>query len=101
MGHLVCISLTIYCLLCVVRNEALRVAFIHVEESGATDGKIEKHFYSKLVKADVNGKDQVWKLIGDQSSEYFLALHQMLFLLPLIFVLLSYSFSVAVVLNNW
>ncbi|KAH7865146.1 hypothetical protein Vadar_002820 [Vaccinium darrowii] len=40
------------------RNEALRVAFIHVEESGATDGKIEKHFYSKLVKADVNGKDQ-------------------------------------------
>ncbi|GKV00612.1 hypothetical protein SLEP1_g13279 [Rubroshorea leprosula] len=38
------------------RNEALRVAFIHVEESGGADGK--KEFYSKLVKADINGKDQ-------------------------------------------
>ncbi|CAK9160752.1 unnamed protein product, partial [Ilex paraguariensis] len=40
------------------RNEALRVAFIHVEESGAADGKVAKQFYSKLVKADVHGKDQ-------------------------------------------
>ncbi|XP_026434852.1 callose synthase 10-like isoform X3 [Papaver somniferum] len=40
------------------RNEALRVAFIHEEESGTTDGKIKKEFYSKLVKADLNGKDQ-------------------------------------------
>ncbi|KAF8390568.1 hypothetical protein HHK36_025095 [Tetracentron sinense] len=40
------------------RNEALRVAFIHVEESGTTDGNISKEFYSKLVKADVHGKDQ-------------------------------------------
>lgn len=40
------------------RNEALRVAFIHVEESGAVGGQIKKEFYSKLVKADVNGKDQ-------------------------------------------
>ncbi|KAJ7956112.1 Callose synthase-like protein [Quillaja saponaria] len=41
------------------RNEALRVAFIHVEETGATDGKILKEeFYSKLVKADIHGKDQ-------------------------------------------
>ncbi|KAL0415758.1 UNVERIFIED_CONTAM: Callose synthase 10 [Sesamum latifolium] len=32
------------------RNEALRVAFIHVEESGAADGKVMKEFYSKLVK---------------------------------------------------
>ncbi|PON45648.1 Glycosyl transferase [Parasponia andersonii] len=39
------------------RNEALRVAFIHVEESGA-DGKGPKEFYSKLVKADIHGKDQ-------------------------------------------
>ncbi|KAI9108924.1 hypothetical protein K1719_020229 [Acacia pycnantha] len=39
------------------RNEALRVAFIHVEESGI-DGKISREFYSKLVKADINGKDQ-------------------------------------------
>lgn len=38
------------------RNEALRVAFIHVEENGATEGK--KEFYSKLVKTDGNGKDQ-------------------------------------------
>ncbi|KAK4479931.1 hypothetical protein RD792_012983 [Penstemon davidsonii] len=40
------------------RNEALRVAFIHVEESGAADGKVTKEFYSKLVKADAHGKDQ-------------------------------------------
>ncbi|KAL6997032.1 hypothetical protein U1Q18_007155 [Sarracenia purpurea var. burkii] len=36
------------------RNEALRVAFIHMEESSA----VKKEYYSKLVKADVNGKDQ-------------------------------------------
>ncbi|KAI3727018.1 hypothetical protein L1987_66825 [Smallanthus sonchifolius] len=40
------------------RNEALRVAFIHVEESAESDGKIVKSFYSKLVKADIQGKDQ-------------------------------------------
>ncbi|XP_050224596.1 callose synthase 10 [Mercurialis annua] len=40
------------------RNEALRVAYIHVEEIGAADGKISKEFYSKLVKADIHGKDQ-------------------------------------------
>ncbi|XVF54616.1 hypothetical protein PTKIN_Ptkin05aG0196000 [Pterospermum kingtungense] len=38
------------------RNEALRVAFIHTEENVAGEGKRE--FYSKLVKADINGKDQ-------------------------------------------
>ena len=43
----------------VIRNEALRVAFIHVEESGAAEGKVSKEFYSKLVKADIHGKDQV------------------------------------------
>ncbi|KAG2676075.1 hypothetical protein I3760_12G034200 [Carya illinoinensis] len=40
------------------RNEALRVAFIHEEESSAVDGKVSKDFYSKLVKADIHGKDQ-------------------------------------------
>ncbi|XP_072977021.1 callose synthase 10 isoform X1 [Typha angustifolia] len=40
------------------RNEALRVAFIHVEENVSSDGKVSKEFYSKLVKADVHGKDQ-------------------------------------------
>ncbi|KAM1322404.1 hypothetical protein ACFX2I_015187 [Malus domestica] len=40
------------------RNEALRVAYIHVEESGASEGKTTKEFYSKLVKADIHGKDQ-------------------------------------------
>lgn len=40
------------------RNEALRVAFIHVEESGAADGKVTKEYYSNLVKADAHGKDQ-------------------------------------------
>ena len=43
----------------VTRNEALRVAYIHVEESGAVEGKTTKEFYSKLVKADIHGKDQV------------------------------------------
>ncbi|XP_010545981.1 PREDICTED: callose synthase 10 isoform X2 [Tarenaya hassleriana] len=38
------------------RNEALRVAFIHSEDSTAVEGK--KEFYSKLVKADIHGKDQ-------------------------------------------
>ncbi|KAE9461505.1 hypothetical protein C3L33_06585, partial [Rhododendron williamsianum] len=49
---------TMYWLLCVFRNEALRVAFIHVEVIAAADGTILKEFYSKLVKADINGKDQ-------------------------------------------
>ncbi|XP_006351455.1 callose synthase 10 [Solanum tuberosum] len=40
------------------RNEALRVAFIHVEEIAGDDGKVSKEFYSKLVKADAHGKDQ-------------------------------------------
>ncbi|KAH9720643.1 callose synthase 10 [Citrus sinensis] len=40
------------------RNEALRVAFIHVEDSSAADGKVSKEFFSKLVKADIHGKDQ-------------------------------------------
>jgi len=30
-----------------------------VEENTAQDGKVLKEFYSKLVKADVHGKDQV------------------------------------------
>lgn len=40
----------------ICRNEALRVAFIHEEDSISSDGK---EYYSKLVKADVHGKDQV------------------------------------------
>ncbi|KAH7668690.1 callose synthase protein [Dioscorea alata] len=40
------------------RNEALRVAFIHTEEKVDAKGKVSKEFYSKLVKADVHGKDQ-------------------------------------------
>ncbi|KAI4303806.1 hypothetical protein MLD38_039399 [Melastoma candidum] len=40
------------------RNEALRVAFIHEEETSTTDGTIRKEYYSKLVKADAHGKDQ-------------------------------------------
>ncbi|XP_021307423.1 callose synthase 10 [Sorghum bicolor] len=41
------------------RNEALRVAFIHEEENISRDGKATtKEYYSKLVKADVHGKDQ-------------------------------------------
>lgn len=41
-----------------VRNEALRVAFIDEVET-LKDGKALKEFYSKLVKADINGKDKV------------------------------------------
>jgi len=40
------------------RNEALRVAFIHEEDSVSSDGSATKEYYSKLVKADVHGKDQ-------------------------------------------
>ncbi|KAJ8760129.1 hypothetical protein K2173_010985 [Erythroxylum novogranatense] len=39
------------------RNEALRVAFIDDVES-LKDGKVHRDFYSKLVKADINGKDK-------------------------------------------
>ncbi|XP_062233797.1 callose synthase 10 isoform X2 [Phragmites australis] len=40
------------------RNEALRVAFIHEEDSVSNGGHAIKEYYSKLVKADVHGKDQ-------------------------------------------
>lgn len=40
------------------RNEALRVAFIHLEESIGADGKVTTEYYSKLIKADIHGKDQ-------------------------------------------
>ncbi|BFG33465.1 hypothetical protein CerSpe_197390 [Prunus speciosa] len=39
------------------RNEALRVAFIDEVET-LKDAKVHKEFYSKLVKADINGKDK-------------------------------------------
>ncbi|KAG5628526.1 hypothetical protein H5410_000243 [Solanum commersonii] len=39
------------------RNEALRVAFIDEVET-LQDGKVNKEYISKLVKADINGKDK-------------------------------------------
>ncbi|KAL6499585.1 Callose synthase 9 [Orobanche gracilis] len=39
------------------KNEALRVAFIDVVET-MKDGKVHTEFFSKLVKADINGKDK-------------------------------------------
>ncbi|OIV91208.1 hypothetical protein TanjilG_30430 [Lupinus angustifolius] len=39
------------------RNEALRVAFIDVVET-VREGKVSTEYYSKLVKADLNGKDK-------------------------------------------
>ncbi|KAJ0019991.1 hypothetical protein Pint_31316 [Pistacia integerrima] len=39
------------------KNEALRVAFIDEVET-LKDGKVYKEYYSKLVKADLNGKDK-------------------------------------------
>ncbi|KAM0882138.1 hypothetical protein ACQ4PT_032510 [Festuca glaucescens] len=40
------------------RNEALRVAFIHEEDGVSSDGNAIKEYHSKLVKADIHGKDQ-------------------------------------------
>ena len=51
-----------------LRNEALRVAFIHTEEVGAAGGKVTKEFYSKLVKADAHGKDQVEDFVLNASA---------------------------------
>ncbi|KAJ9549228.1 hypothetical protein OSB04_021771 [Centaurea solstitialis] len=39
------------------KNEALRVAFIDEVET-LTDGKVNKEYFSKLVKGDINGKDK-------------------------------------------
>ncbi|XP_052184832.1 callose synthase 9 isoform X2 [Diospyros lotus] len=39
------------------RNEALRVAFIDEVET-LKDGRVQTEYYSKLVKADINGKDK-------------------------------------------
>lgn len=47
-----------FSIICAFRNEALRVAFIDVVET-LRDGKVNTEYYSKLVKADVNGKDKV------------------------------------------
>lgn len=44
---------TIFC-----RNEALRVAYID-EVENAKNGKPTTEYYSKLVKADIHGKDKV------------------------------------------
>jgi callose synthase len=42
---------------CIGRNDSLRIAYIHVVKKGK-DGK-QSEYYSKLVKADPSGKDQV------------------------------------------
>lgn len=42
----------------VSRNEALRVAFIDEVET-VKDGKPHTNYYSRLVKADIHGKDKV------------------------------------------
>ncbi|CAL1390847.1 unnamed protein product [Linum trigynum] len=39
------------------RNEALRVAFIDEVET-LKEGRVQREFFSKLVKADINGKDK-------------------------------------------
>ncbi|MCI03516.1 callose synthase 9-like, partial [Trifolium medium] len=39
------------------RNEALRVAFIDVVNT-LRYGKVNTEYYSKLVKADIDGKDK-------------------------------------------
>jgi callose synthase len=40
------------------RNDSLRIAYIHTEKV-LKDGKLETEYYSKLIKADLSGKDQV------------------------------------------
>lgn len=57
------------------RNEALRVAFIHVEDCDGPDGTVTKEYYSKLVKADAHGKDQVKDLEVMLSSVTLFALY--------------------------
>jgi callose synthase len=42
---------------CIGRNDSLRIAYIDVVKKGK-DGK-QSEYYSKLVKADPSGKDQV------------------------------------------
>jgi hypothetical protein len=42
---------------CIGRNDSLRIAYIHVVKKGK-DGK-QSEYYSKLVKADPSGNDQV------------------------------------------
>lgn len=59
------------------RNEALRVAYIDTVET-VKDGKPHTEYYSKLVKADIHGKDKV--RIG-ALCKFFLT---MLFLLMLL-----------------
>ena len=39
------------------------MAFIHEEDSVSSDGHAIKEYHSKLVKADIHGKDQVSKLL--------------------------------------
>ena len=41
-----------------LRNEALRITYIDVVES-IKNGKPSTEYYSKLVKADIHGKDKV------------------------------------------
>lgn len=52
------IALSDFSIICAFRNEALRVAFIDVVET-LRDGQVNTEYYSKLVKADINGKDKV------------------------------------------
>lgn len=56
MSALLCKELDI--LTCFGRNDSLRIAYIH-EAKQMIDGKPFTEYYSKLVKADPSGKDQV------------------------------------------
>jgi hypothetical protein len=40
------------------------VAFIHEEDGVSSDGNAIKEYHSKLVKADIHGKDQVSELLN-------------------------------------
>jgi hypothetical protein len=51
-----CTNFNIFTMCC--RNEALRIAYIDEVES-VKNGKPSKEYYSKLVKADIHGKDKV------------------------------------------
>ncbi|KAF3436812.1 hypothetical protein FNV43_RR19565 [Rhamnella rubrinervis] len=55
------------------RNEALQVAFIHVEESGATDGKVSIEFYSNLVKANTQKRSGVREHVSVSSLAWFMS----------------------------
>lgn len=56
--------------LCIARNEALRVAYID-EVENLKEGKPYTEYFSKLVKGDIHGKDKVNVLLASEYTYFF------------------------------